>query len=39
MLIRVGEKPYNILVAIADIPMDGVLGLDFMSRYKCMINV
>jgi transposase InsO family protein len=39
MLIRVGKKSYNISVAIADIPMDGVLGLDFMSRNNCMINV
>jgi predicted aspartyl protease len=39
MLIRVGNKPYNVSVAIADIPMDGVLGLDFMSRNNWMTNV
>ena len=37
--ISIGKMSYNITAAVADISMDGVLGLDFMSSNKCMIDV
>ena len=30
---------YKQELAIADIAMDGVIGLDFFSKYKCKVDI
>ena len=37
--LKIGQKMYKQELAIADIAMDGVIGLDFFNKYKCKVDI
>ena len=39
MSFKIGQKVYKQGLAIAEIAMDGVIGLDFLNKYKCKVDI
>ena len=39
MSLKIGQKVYKPELAIAEIAMDGVIGLDFLNKYKCKVDI
>ena len=36
--LQIGQKMYKQVLAIAEVRMDGVIGLDFTNKYKCTLD-
>ena len=39
VLLQIGEEKYETEVIVADVESDLMIGLDFMQRYQCSVNV
>jgi hypothetical protein len=37
--LTVGTQQYMVAVVITDLPMDGILGLDFIQSQRCVIDL
>lgn len=37
--IRLGSREYLSQIVVADIAVDGTIGFDFMSEYKCALDI
>lgn len=37
--IQLGDREYLSQIIISDITVDGIIGLDFMTEHKCLLDI